>query len=681
MIELPRAALTARPDRRGRRLLLLRHQRPHPDRAGASPATTSRPRSSPRYLDKGVFTVSPFETIDATASAGWCGSPSRRAGPAEPEPQDRRLRRARRRPRVDPLLPRGRAGLRVLLPVPVPVARLEAGRRRHRLGRQRRRARRTALTTQRSHLCRSSRVRPNRTRARSRCSTTDHHQRRGKPMMSQVLHGIGVSPGAVAGPVVWLAPPPPDPPAGGTDREPGAGGRTGRCRARRRRQPPEGSWRRCGRYRGGRPRGRGDDGKDPELHEHGHRPVTGGRLGGLGRARRASRIRRDPARDRRLSRRAGRGSRGHPASRDRPAHGYADARRTRPRRSVRACRARPRTCRHCRAGSGAGPGLRQRTRRPDEPHRDPGQAARHPGRGRLPRGRGPGQRSAGGRRRVRWRGSRRPAGERPAGCRGPSSGARRSRRTDRSRSNRRRRARHAAGQRRDGRRRAQGRGRGLGGRGPVPHRGALPQPEHRTAGGGAGRRLRTVFDVFAAGRSSFAPSMPGRTSRFPSSATGTRRIPHWASVVCASRGISQSSCRTSSPPSLKRRRTVPRTCGSWLRWCPRRSRPLSSSSRREVSACRRWARWLRCQPLRFAPTGCSSRATSSASAQTTLPSTRWRRTAWRPRSPTFSTSGSRPCSTSSLRWPRAARRPVGPSGSAGRRRATRCSPSSSSDWV
>ena len=39
-------------------------------------------------------------------------------------------------------------------------------------------------------------------------------------MMSQVLHGIGVSPGAAAGPVVRLAPPPPDPPAGGTIENP-----------------------------------------------------------------------------------------------------------------------------------------------------------------------------------------------------------------------------------------------------------------------------------------------------------------------------------------------------------------------------------------------------------------------------------------------------------------------------
>ena len=40
-------------------------------------------------------------------------------------------------------------------------------------------------------------------------------------MMSQVLHqGIGVSPGAVAGPVVWLAPPPPDTASGGTIENP-----------------------------------------------------------------------------------------------------------------------------------------------------------------------------------------------------------------------------------------------------------------------------------------------------------------------------------------------------------------------------------------------------------------------------------------------------------------------------
>src|SRR5829696_855786 len=39
-------------------------------------------------------------------------------------------------------------------------------------------------------------------------------------MTGQVLHGIGVSPGAVAGPVVRLAPPPPEPPAGGMVENP-----------------------------------------------------------------------------------------------------------------------------------------------------------------------------------------------------------------------------------------------------------------------------------------------------------------------------------------------------------------------------------------------------------------------------------------------------------------------------
>ncbi len=40
--------------------------------------------------------------------------------------------------------------------------------------------------------------------------------------MHEVLRGIGVSPGAVAGPVVRLAPPPPDPPAGGGVEDPGS---------------------------------------------------------------------------------------------------------------------------------------------------------------------------------------------------------------------------------------------------------------------------------------------------------------------------------------------------------------------------------------------------------------------------------------------------------------------------
>src|SRR5690606_4844019 len=45
--------------------------------------------------------------------------------------------------------------------------------------------------------------------------------RRGATLMHEVRRGIGVSPGAVAGPVVRLAPPPPDPPEGGVVEDPG----------------------------------------------------------------------------------------------------------------------------------------------------------------------------------------------------------------------------------------------------------------------------------------------------------------------------------------------------------------------------------------------------------------------------------------------------------------------------
>ena len=118
MIEVPRAALTAgqiaeaaeffsfgtndltqmgwgfsRDDVRGRVLL----------RATWSWASSASRRSS---------------RSTATASAGWSGSPPRRAGPTRPGPEARRLRRARRRPGLGALLPRGRAGLRLLLAVP-----------------------------------------------------------------------------------------------------------------------------------------------------------------------------------------------------------------------------------------------------------------------------------------------------------------------------------------------------------------------------------------------------------------------------------------------------------------------------------------------------------------------------------------------------------------------------------
>ena len=70
------------------------------------------------YLEKGVFTVSPFETIDADG-VGRLVRNRRRGGPEDQAgPQARGLRRARRRPGIHPLLPQDRAGLRVLLAVP-----------------------------------------------------------------------------------------------------------------------------------------------------------------------------------------------------------------------------------------------------------------------------------------------------------------------------------------------------------------------------------------------------------------------------------------------------------------------------------------------------------------------------------------------------------------------------------
>ena len=70
------------------------------------------------YLEKGIFGISPFESIDRRRRRrARPRSAPRRAGQAS-RPQARRLRRARRRPRLGPLLRRGRPGLRVLLAVP-----------------------------------------------------------------------------------------------------------------------------------------------------------------------------------------------------------------------------------------------------------------------------------------------------------------------------------------------------------------------------------------------------------------------------------------------------------------------------------------------------------------------------------------------------------------------------------
>ena len=117
MIEVPRAALTAGADRRGGRVLLLRHQRPDPDGLGLLPrrrrGRVLRQLPRPGHL-RGLAV-----RVDRPRRHRPAGPDRRRGGPGGPPgPEDRRLRRARRRPRLGALLPRGRAGLRVLLAVP-----------------------------------------------------------------------------------------------------------------------------------------------------------------------------------------------------------------------------------------------------------------------------------------------------------------------------------------------------------------------------------------------------------------------------------------------------------------------------------------------------------------------------------------------------------------------------------
>ena len=72
----------------------------------------------PAYMERKIIDRSPFETIDKPG-VGWLVRLAAWVGrEAHPGAQARDLRRARRRPGVDRLLPHGRAGLRVLLDLP-----------------------------------------------------------------------------------------------------------------------------------------------------------------------------------------------------------------------------------------------------------------------------------------------------------------------------------------------------------------------------------------------------------------------------------------------------------------------------------------------------------------------------------------------------------------------------------
>ena len=70
------------------------------------------------YLDLGIFGVSPFESIDRDGIGRLIRISVEEGRAARPGPEDRRLRRARRRPGLGALLPRGGPGLRLLLAVP-----------------------------------------------------------------------------------------------------------------------------------------------------------------------------------------------------------------------------------------------------------------------------------------------------------------------------------------------------------------------------------------------------------------------------------------------------------------------------------------------------------------------------------------------------------------------------------
>ena len=119
MIELPRAALTARRIAEAADFFSFRHQRPHPDHLGFLPRRRRGDRlrglPGPRRLHRlPVRDDRPGRHRPPRADRRG-GGPGRPTGP-----QARGVRGARRGPGVHPLLPPDRARLRVLLTVPCP---------------------------------------------------------------------------------------------------------------------------------------------------------------------------------------------------------------------------------------------------------------------------------------------------------------------------------------------------------------------------------------------------------------------------------------------------------------------------------------------------------------------------------------------------------------------------------
>ena len=78
------------------------------------------------YQDKKILDKDPFATFDGAGTGQLVAMAVQKGRAARARPQARHLRRARRRPGVDALLPQGGARLRERSPYRVPVARLAA---------------------------------------------------------------------------------------------------------------------------------------------------------------------------------------------------------------------------------------------------------------------------------------------------------------------------------------------------------------------------------------------------------------------------------------------------------------------------------------------------------------------------------------------------------------------------
>ena len=119
MIELPRAVMAAGRDRDRGGVLLLRHQRPHPDDLGLL-ARRRRGVVLRHVHREGHLRRLPVR-VPRHRGRRPAGAVRGRAGPRDPpRPAPRHLRRARWRPGVDPLLRRSRPRLRLVLALPGP---------------------------------------------------------------------------------------------------------------------------------------------------------------------------------------------------------------------------------------------------------------------------------------------------------------------------------------------------------------------------------------------------------------------------------------------------------------------------------------------------------------------------------------------------------------------------------